>query len=93
MKHLDLRLAGLHWSHARSTLLIRVLAEFLHGKGEAFLDLLLVEFSRDVVILLGDVGIAGEEHGTPHREMDGDDEQRDADDSESHVHDAFIDRD
>eukprot|EP00982_Pelagococcus_subviridis_P005705 29797-Pelagococcus_subviridis.AAC.6 len=55
-------------------LVVAVVAELLHRDREAFFDFLLGEVVLDVVILLRDVRISGEEHGAPHREVNRDDE-------------------
>ena len=69
---------------------MRVVAELLHWSGQALFNFFRGEVLFDVVIFFRDAFGWAKEHGTPHREVDWDDQQSDTDDGETHVHDAVV---
>jgi len=68
---------------------VRVVAELLDRRGQTLLDFFRREVVLDVVVLLRGV-VRTKEHRTPHREVDWNDQQSNADDGNTHVHDTVV---
>jgi len=68
---------------------VRVVAELLDRRGQTLLDFFRREVVFDVVVFFCGV-VRTKEHGAPHREVDRNDQQSHANDSETHVHDTIV---